>query len=255
MIERLRRSTVQVISEGGGGAGVVWDANGTVVTNAHVLRGRSVQIVDSDGNTSTASAVKLDRDRDLAILTSNLRPTPAEIAIEPSLKPGQIVIAVGNPNGRIGAVTMGVIHSAGRFSHGSRVWIQSDIHLAPGNSGGLLATADSKVIGVNTLIFRGLGLSIPAAEVQSFLSGETGRIMLGVRMVPVPEGLVVVGIERGGLAERAGMLVGDLLRCTEPQLRILLDGVKSKGSADILVARGRVEKTLSVHLTQEARAA
>lgn len=255
MIERLRQSSVQVINGNGGGSGVVWDAKGTIVTNAHVLRGRGVEVVDAEGKRAPARVLKHDRERDLAILQSDLRPAPAEIETAPSLKPGQIVIAVGNPNGRVGAVSMGMIHSAGTVQIGARRgWIQSDIHLAPGNSGGMLATADGKVIGINAMVFRGLGLSIPAGEAQSFLEGKE-RILLGVRMVPVPEGLVVVGIERGSLAERVPVLIGDVLRCTDMELRDLLDEVTSKGSAEIPVLRGGQKKGLRVYLRPEARAA
>jgi len=256
MIEQLQKSAVQVINGNGGGSGIVWDSNGTIVTNAHVLRGRSVRVVDADDNIAPARIVRQDRESDLAVLETALRPKAAEIAPAASLTPGQIVIAIGNPHGRTGAVTMGMIHALGPLNFGPRhTWIQSDIHLAPGNSGGMLATADGKVVGINTMIFHGLGLAIPASEANAFVQGETDRVLLGVRMIPVPEGLVVIGIERGSLAERVHVLIGDVLRCTAQELRELLAEVKTNGSADIPVLRGGQKKALRVYLTQEARAA
>ena len=81
------------------------------------------------------------------------------------------MIAIGNPAGIRGAVSTGIIHSSSVNEFGRpNPWIQADIRLAPGNSGGMLADAEGRVIGINTMIFRGLGLAVPSNEVCAFLN-------------------------------------------------------------------------------------
>jgi serine protease Do len=256
LIERLRKSTVQVTDGRGHGAGVAWDADGAIVTNAHVIRGRSLRVIGADGQSAPARIVKHDSERDLALLETELRVPPASIGDSSALRPGEIVFAVGNPRGHAGAVTMGTIHAIGPLQLGARTnWIQADVHLAPGNSGGLLANAAGELIGINTMVMNGLGLAISSNEVRRFINGEVERVRLGVEMIPSREGLVVVGIEHASLAERAHVLIGDVLRCTAGELRDLLAGIQQNGSADIPILRGGKAKTLRVHLGTEARAA
>lgn len=172
VIERLRRSTVQVLSGRGGGSGVVWDADGLIVTNAHVAPGRYAEIIDASGRRGTARIVKRDLERDLAALqvaAGNLE--PADIGDSESLRSGEIVLAIGHPFGITGAVTLGTIHAAGEHSQ----WIQADVRLAPGNSGGILADAAGRVIGINTMIFHGIGLAVPSNEVKRFLRADATR--------------------------------------------------------------------------------
>jgi serine protease Do len=164
LIENLRRSTVQVLSGRGGGSGVVWDRGGLVVTNAHVAAGRYAEVVDAAGQRRRARIIRRDRERDLALLVVEAQDLePAEIGDSDRLRAGEIVVAVGMP----GAVA-GVVHAAGADSK----WVQADLHLAPGYSGGILADADGRVIGINTMIFRGIGLAIPSNEVSRFVREE-----------------------------------------------------------------------------------
>jgi serine protease Do len=172
LIERLRGSTVQVLSGRGGGSGVVWDAQDTIVTNAHVAPGRSAEIVDFSGRRRPVRIVKRDRERDLAWLeVSSAGLVPAEIGDSDSLRSGEIVFALGHPRGITGAVTLGIIHGVDP----SRNWIQADVRLAPGNSGGILADAAGRVIGINTMIYRGIGLAVPSNEVNRFLHADSTR--------------------------------------------------------------------------------
>jgi serine protease Do len=224
LVEQLRQSTVRIANGGAHGAGVAWDANGTVVTNAHVLRGKALRVIDAEGRTAPARVVRRDAERDLAVLETSLPLHPVSFADSASVKPGQIVLAVGNPLGKAGAVSLGMIHAVGPLHFGPRHnWIQADVHLAPGNSGGLLANAEGQVIGINTMIFHGVGLAIPSNEAQSFVRGESDRGRLGLELIRVREGLVVVGIERGSLAERAKVRIGDILHGTPNDLRDLLE--------------------------------
>jgi serine protease Do len=257
LIERLRRSTVQVVNGYSGGSGVVWDANGTIVTNAHVARVEKPHVIDMSGRRFPARVIKHDRERDLAVLETGVRDLhPAQIGDSAALKPGHLVLAVGNPFGVAGAVSIGVVHAVGPVYFGPRGdWVQADVRLAPGNSGGMLADTQGRVVGINTMIADGLGLAIPSNEAQEFATGQPDGVRLGVEMIGVREGLVVVGVERGSLAERAQVIVGDVLRCTPDQLRRMLADVTLAGSADIPVLRGGRVRTLRIHTRAEAKAA
>ena len=106
---------------------------------------------------------------------------------------------------------------------GSRNWVQSDVRLAPGNSGGPLADAQGRVIGINSMIAGRLALAIPSNDVRRFLQGQSGRNWLGVTLTPVrlPSasrqeiGLLVLGIEPNGPASLASLLPGDILLGSE----------------------------------------
>lgn len=162
---KLRRSLVQVSP---GGSGVLWEDD-LIVTNAHVARGAPVGIIDASGTRHSARLIVRDDERDLAILQSAslVSAVPAEIGDSDQVHAGQLVLALGNPLGLSGALTVGVIHNTGPI--GRRNWIQADVRLAPGNSGGILADAAGRVIGITTLIFNGLALAVPSNEVTAFV--------------------------------------------------------------------------------------
>lgn len=175
---RLRRFTVRINTHGartgGVGAGIVWPtaAGAFVVTNAHVVpSGRSGLVVEtSAGSEADARVVARDRDRDLAVLrlidVPNAWPSPATIGDARLLRVGEIVVALGHPLGVGGALSVGVVHAV---PNGDDQLVRADIRLAPGNSGGPLATLDGEVIGVNCMIARGLGIAIPARAADHFV--------------------------------------------------------------------------------------
>jgi serine protease Do len=235
MIERAHGSVAQVRSRGrGAGAGVIWEADGFVLTNYHVVAGgrrsRKVQVILRDGRTFDAEVVKRSRSLDLALL--RLRGGPDDLPAAPvedsgKLRVGELVFAIGHPWGRLGAATAGIVSGLGVVrGPGGRVrYIQSDVSLAPGNSGGPLLNAKGQVVGINAMIFSGLALSIPSNAVNEWLAGtKEHRPRLGVTVRPVElpatprrgdrageTGLVIVAIERGEPADHAGLLVGDVL--------------------------------------------
>jgi serine protease Do len=165
VVQRLRRSSVQILNRGGGGSGIVWDSAGRIVTNSHVMREDDAWAIDADGRRLRAKVVYRDAQRDLVLLETNASLEPAAIGNSDSVRPGTIAIALGNPMGITGAVSAGMIHAAC-----SGAWIEADVRLAPGNSGGMLADAEGRVIGVNTMVYRGLGLAIPSNDVKAFVS-------------------------------------------------------------------------------------
>jgi serine protease Do len=173
IVEKLRRVTVQVTSyRNGGGSGVIWSPDGSIVTNAHVVEGArrsgTVDVELWDGRRLPANIVRTDRRRDLAMVRIKASGLPeATVGDSNALRVGELVIAVGNPLGFIGAASTGMVHG-----FNNRAWIVSQLRLAPGNSGGPLANARGEMIGINTLIAGGLAYAIPSQTVNQFLQTE-----------------------------------------------------------------------------------
>ena len=170
--EALRRSTVQVMPAGRGqGSGVIWSTNGLIVTNAHVARADTAEVALWDGRRLPGRVLVRDPWRDLAILRVLASGLPAAApGNSDTVRPGELAIAVGNPLGFAGAVSTGVIHSAGPIrGMGQQRWIRAGVQLAPGNSGGPLANARGEVVGINTAIVQGLGIAAPANSVAELI--------------------------------------------------------------------------------------
>ena len=218
--QSLRQSTVQVRSRRhGAGSGVIWSPDGVIITNAHVVSGSRATVELSDGQVLEASVAARNRQRDLVALKVEATDLPAvAIADSNKLRVGELVLAVGNPWGVTGALTTGIIHSVNP-RHATQQWIQADIQLAPGNSGGLLANAQGAVIGINTMIVQGRGFAIPSHVVQQFLSHSHEEPYLGVTLEPVRVqmrrrraiGLLLTDIEPGSPAASARLQPGDVL--------------------------------------------
>jgi serine protease Do len=226
--EQLRRSTVLIQSGGrGAGSGVIWSGDGVVVTNAHVIRSSRVSVQLWDGREFDAAVRSRDPRRDLAQLQIEAANLPAASAADSSaVRAGELAIAIGNPLGFVGALATGVIHAVGPLRGlGRQSWVQADVRLAPGNSGGPLADARGRVIGINTMVAGRLALAIPSNSVRDFLSACPANAWLGVTVHPalIPRsngaaktfGLVVLEVEPGGPADRASLLAGDILLGTE----------------------------------------
>jgi serine protease Do len=220
--EKLRRSTVQVLTGTrgveGSGSGVIWTYDGSVITNAHVARGKIARVQLWDGRSFEAAVAARDDRQDLAMLRLRANDLPA-IAWRgaTALRPGELVVAVGNPLGFVGALTTGVVHASGPVRGlGRKPWVQASIRLAPGNSGGPLADAEGRVVGINTMVVRGgLALAIPSESVVDFLK-RGSRPALGVVVRPAADpagrvGLLLLEVIAGSPAEGASLLIGDLL--------------------------------------------
>jgi serine protease Do len=224
--EQLRRSTVLVQPGGrGSGSGVIWGGDGLIVTNAHVAFSSKARVQLWDGREFAAAITSRDPQLDLAALRISANDLPAVHSADSSkLRPGELAIAIGNPLGFVGALTTGVIHGIGPLrGFGLRTWVQADVRLAPGNSGGPLTDARGHVIGINTMVAGRLALAIPSNAVDQFLFAGPRSAWLGVTLHPVrvPRGnahtfgLVILEVEPGSPAANASLLPGDILLGTE----------------------------------------
>jgi len=220
------------------GSAVVFTADGFLLTNAHVVgRAAGGTAIFADGTTAAFQVVGADPLSDLAVVrAAGPTPEPAELGEAEELQVGQLVVAVGNPLGLAGSVTAGVVSALGRSlpvgDHGLiEDVIQTDAALNPGNSGGALADARARVVGINTAVAGvGLGLAVPVntttRRIMAALmrDGRVRRAYLGVVVVPAPvapvwrpklggrtTGLRVASVVSGGPADRAGLRSGDLL--------------------------------------------
>lgn len=224
--ERLRRSTVQVFAHGhqGGGSGVIWNPDGRILTNSHVARAENADVVLWDGRRLPARLVSRDTRRDLAELKVAETGLPATTPGDSDrLRPGELAIAIGSPLGFAGALSTGVIHSVGPMAGmGRERWIGASVRLAPGNSGGPLADARGRVIGINTAIVNGLGVAVPSNAVVDFLR-RGARPSLGVTLRPASHGMQIVAVDPAGAAAAASLRPGDILVGTHERLLEMLD--------------------------------
>jgi serine protease Do len=242
----------------------VWRADGLIVTNAHVVRGPGAVVELADGRVLDARVTARDARRDLATLTIPAADLRAAIPGDPrTLRPGELVLAVGNPLGVVGALAVGVVHAveARRDGRGPRL-IRADVRLAPGNSGGPLADARGRVIGVNTMIAGGLGCAVPTTVVERFVAqaatggAATPTPSLGVVARPVlvtsgrarSLGLMLLEVAAGSAAEAGGLLIGDVLLGVDGQpftspgdLRAMIEEADERVRLD-LVRGGRLAR-------------
>jgi S1-C subfamily serine protease len=238
LVESVQPSIVRVSGRPRYGAtGIVWSADGLIVTAHHVVdRDEDITVGLADGRDLPATLVGRDPGTDLALLKVDATDlTPASFATTPA-RIGHLVLALGNPHGDQAMASLGVVSAVGstlRSWRGGSIEgvIRSDVTLYPGFSGGPLLGANGEVIGLNTSnLARGLAVAIPhavlARVVEALSSGRgTKRGYLGVATQPVrlPDGLraaigltqetglLIVNVEPESPAEKAGLMLGDTL--------------------------------------------
>jgi serine protease Do len=175
--ETLRRSTVRItgFSRDSSGSGVIWRPDGLIVTNAHVVRSPRQYVKLWDGRQIEGLVTARDDRRDLAVVVISAGVLPGvTIRDARTLRTGEVVIAVGNPMGEPGAVSVGIVHHP---PHNGQSLIAADVKLAPGNSGGPLADAEGRIVGINTLVAFGVGCAITSNAVAEFLGRSVGQEM------------------------------------------------------------------------------
>ncbi|HEY8626449.1 MAG TPA: trypsin-like peptidase domain-containing protein [Solirubrobacteraceae bacterium] len=271
VIRRTRRGSAR-----GAGSGVVISSDGFLITSAHVVEGSAGGVaLFSDGRESNVVVVGADPLSDLAVLRaegSDFAPAALGDAVE--LRVGQLVVAIGNPQGFASSVTAGVVSGLGRsLPVGARGGprrlvenvIQTDAALNPGNSGGALVDGSARVVGINTALAGiGLGLAVPINDVTRTIvstlirDGRVRRAQLGAAVAPraLPPaaadrlgytgGVQILQALEGSPAERAGLRRGDLL--------IELDGepVTDATALQRLMVRERIGRTVPARVLRNS---
>ena len=222
------------------GSGVVYDADkGFIVTNAHVVEDAdNIVVTLSNGQSQKASLVGADPEADIAVLKIDAKGLQGiRLADSSKLRVGDFVVAIGNPFGLKQTVTSGIVSALGRSGLGIESYenfIQTDASINPGNSGGALVNLRGELVGINTAILGpnggniGIGFAIPINMVRSIADqlieyGEVRRGRLGVGIqdltpalarafnISRQEGAVVSQVEEGSPADKAGVVVGDVI--------------------------------------------
>jgi S1-C subfamily serine protease len=261
----------------GAGSAVALTPDGFLVTSAHVVAGpgRAGRAAFVDGRELNFRVVGVDRLSDLAVLRADGdQLTPAVLGEAEQLRVGQLVVAIGNPNGFAGSVTAGVVSALGRSlpARAGRTMryidnvIQTDAALNPGNSGGALVDSSARVVGINTAVAGvGLGLAVPinttTRQIVGALmrDGRVRRAYIGIAAGPRPlpprararlgrtGGVEIVDIAPGSPAELAGLRSEDLI--------VALGGQSIEGVEDIqrLMSHDKIGDTLWVSVLRGDR--
>ncbi len=278
MFNAVQPSIVQVGIQGrGGGTGVIWNPDGRIITNAHVVANEQAKIHVhlTDGRTLEARVLHRDPRLDLAMLKvngDNLKALP--IGDSSRLRIGEWVFAIGHPWGQRWALTAGIVSSQSSVKVADDLttrYIKSDVGLAPGNSGGPLLDAEGKVVGINAMIFGGdLSVAIPSDIVSIWLAGlpaSKHQVTLGIEIQQVelppnirngskPQretGLLIVGIAADRQAKYSDLLIGDILLDLDGKpvnngatLRKLLAESEGRKAVSMNILRGGVVVTVDV---------
>ncbi|HFE66158.1 MAG TPA: PDZ domain-containing protein [Chloroflexi bacterium] len=259
----------------GTGSGFVFDNEGHIVTNNHVVENAdTLEVVFASGERRFAEVAGTDVDSDLAVIAVDSLPDdvqPLPVGDSSQLQEGQFVVAIGNPFGEAGSMSIGVISALGRTIESQRIAqgggrfsipqvIQTDAAINPGNSGGPLLNLAGEVVGVNSAIFTrtgansGVGFSIPSNAVRNIApalikEGAYVYPYIGISMYPEvftlsqleqlglpPNGVYVTGVQPDAPADKAG-LIGNNLSAGLSELGDYIraiDGVPVKSSDDLL---------------------
>ncbi len=281
--------TTSGLTGSGSGSGFVWDTEGHIVTNNHVVESaRRIEVTFVDGTTTEAELVGTDPDSDLAVIKADvpaIRLHPVELGDSDALRVGQRAIAIGNPFGFEQTMTTGIVSGLGRsvlqesgFSLPELV--QTDAAINPGNSGGPLLDSQGRVIGVTSLIFSnsgtnaGVGFAVPVNTVKrvvpSLISiGRYADPWLGIQggdaslaadelNLSVDKGVLVRTVVQGGPAAKAGLRSEDVIVAIDDasiqdmnELVVYLADHTSVGQkVSLTVLRGSTERTIEVTLEE-----
>jgi serine protease DegQ len=238
LVQRVAPQVVAVVTDTSVGSGVVWAANGTIVTNNHVIANASrISVSFADGQSASARVLGTDAYSDVAVLHADRTNLPAATWEKAEPPVGAFVVAIGSPLGLQNTVTQGIVSALGRTLPGASSTvdlIQTDAAISPGNSGGALVDERGQVAGMNVAYIPpgtgavSIGLAIPARTVTSVVSqllknGRVEHAFLGVQPatltpdiarqlgVPVSTGVIALQVVGNSPADHAGIRVGDVL--------------------------------------------
>ena len=267
------------------GSGFIIDANGTIVTNNHVVKSaKTVSVTLDDGTKLPAKVIGHDARTDIAVLKVDAhKPLPyIQLGNSANVKPGQWVVAMGNPFGLGGTVTAGIVSASGRDIGAGPYdqFIQVDAPINQGNSGGPLFTQDGKVIGMNTAILSpsggsiGIGFAIPSDMIHTVVAqlektGKVTRGYIGVEAQQVSDtmakamhlsansGALIAGVQSDTPASHAGLQPGDVITAVNDQavknprdLAVDIAAVKPGDEAKLQVLHNGDSKTVTVKVGQ-----
>ena len=264
----------QGVPASGLGSGFIISQDGYILTNAHVVEGaRQVSVKLTNKREFNAKVVGADPFTDVALLKIDARDLPVvKIGDANLIEPGEWVAAIGSPFGFENSVTVGVVSAKGRFLPNESYvpFIQTDVAVNPGNSGGPLFSTRGEVIGINAQIysqtggFMGISFAIPMDVAMTIANQlrETGKVTRGRIGVQVqeltldlaaalgmkePRGALVAAVQRGGPADKAGIQPGDVI--------LSLNGQAIEYSADLarLVAGTRPGESVSAELWRKGK--
>ncbi|MBF0539305.1 MAG: DegQ family serine endoprotease [Nitrospirae bacterium] len=263
------------------GSGVIVREDGYILTNSHVVKDvDEIKVILYDKKEYTGKVIGADSKSDLAVVKIDAKDLPTiKIGDSSKLRPGEVIIAIGNPFGLNQTVTMGIVSAVGRSDVGIADYedfIQIDAAINPGNSGGALVSINGELVGINTAIFstsggyQGIGFAIPSNMAKSVMDslmkkGKVVRGWLGVNIQPMtPElsksfgittkdGVLIADVVEAGPADKAGIKRGDVIvmfngneSTSTRQLRNMVSAIDPGTTVDVKVIRDAKELVLSV---------
>ncbi|KYH39278.1 MAG: trypsin [Candidatus Hecatellales archaeon B24] len=297
------KSVVQIVTkvvtpfgvEGGQGSGFIYNSKGYIITNNHVVEdASSIEVRFIDGSSFEAEVVGTDPYSDLAVLKIKNLPKnvkPLKLGSSSELEIGDTVVAIGNPYGLSGTMTLGIVSQLGRLLRAPGGYlivdvIQTDAAVNPGNSGGPLLNLKGEVVGVNTAIisptgaFAGIGFAIPSNTVKIVVpdlieKGYHPHPWVGVRgtdvtpslskvlKLPVERGFLISDVLKGSPAERAGLRGGTTVKVVDGQhirvggdIIVGIDNIKTRGIADLLLYLERhvkIGQKVTLHIVRDGK--
>jgi len=282
----LRENMFESIPVRGMGSGIIFDSNGGILTNHHIVEdAERVRVVTTDGNKFDGEVLGSDATSDIAVVRVDAEGLPAtKLGDSDSLVAGQIAIAIGNPFGFFlpgPTVTMGVVSGLKRHMHlENHLYedlIQTDASINPGNSGGPLVDSSGLVIGVNTAnipFAQGIGFAIPINTARKIAKEiiEHGRVIrpyLGISgltlnreiaesyEIPTEKGVLIVQVGRGSPAHRSGISPGDVIVEADKaplkeweDLQHIIQNKKVGDNLELTIGRGKDQGKVGIVLAE-----
>lgn len=288
LVDEVQPSVVAVVTDVGEGSGVIYDDDGAIVTNAHVVAGAAtVDVAFADGSRSDGEVVAADPSVDLAVIRTDRDDLEAADFSDRSPRVGELAVAIGNPFGFENTVTAGIISGLERSVPGGGTalvgLLQTDAAISPGNSGGALVGATGEVIGVNVAYIPpaggavAIGFAIPSVVVVDVAEeilddGQAEHAFLGITPaaltpqlagqygIDAESGVLVLEVVAGSPADEAGISPSDVIVAVDDEEVAepgdLLAELRTRDPGDTIeltVLRGRDEESVDVELGQAPR--